>query len=255
MALLRLAEELDDKLLILEIERRGITDEPEPAQSSTAVTRARALFFFALVAAVVLITVNSQLGEAGAMEPTERETTLLQQTGLPLLREHSGIWLVRIGQSKRVPLQKLADDVSLRYRLPVGVLPEIALVPRNALDRSEQQLIGEELLAELAHWYHADGTATIIGVTDYDMRSRELDLSYTFSLRSIERYGVVSTSRLNGDVIDRIRGNTRYKRTRKLVARNIGFLFLRRPQADDPHSLLRSPMSGTGDIDALVEKL
>lgn len=256
MALLRLAEELDDKLLILEIERRGITDEPEPAQSSTAaVTRARALFFFALVAAVVLITVNSQLGEAGAMEPTERETTLLQQTGLPLLREHSGIWLVRIGQSKRVPLQKLAEDVSLRYQLPVGVLPEIALVPRNALDRSEQQLIGEELLAELARWYQADGTATIIGITDYDMRSRELDLSYTFSLRSIERYGVVSTSRLNGDVIDRIRGNTRYKRTRKLVARNIGFLFLRRPQADDPHSLLRSPMSGTGDIDALVEKL
>ena len=255
MPLLRLAEELDDKLLILEIERRGITAEPEPAQNSAAVTRARALFFFALVAAVVLITVNSQLGEAGSIEPTEKQTTLLQQTGLPLLREHSGIWLVRIGQSKRVPLQKLADDVSLRYRLPVGVLPEIDLVPRNALDGPEQQLIGEELLAELARRYHADGTATIIGVTDYDMRSRELDLSYTFSLRSIERYGVVSTSRLNGDVIDRIRGNTRYKRTRKLVARNIGFLFLRRPQADDPHSLLRSPMSGSGDIDALVEKL
>jgi hypothetical protein len=129
------------------------------------------------------------------------------------------------------------------------------MVPTNALDSSEQQLIGEELLAELARWYQADGTATIIGVIDYDMRSRELDLSYTFSLRSIERYGVVSTSRLNGDVIDRIRGNTRYKRTRKLVARNIGFLFLRRPQADDPHSLLQSPMSGTGDIDDLVERL
>jgi len=42
---------------------------------------------------------------------------------------------------------------------------------------------------------------------------------------------------------------------RKLVARNIGFLYYRRHEGDDPHSLLRPPMHGNGDIDELKETL
>ena len=38
-------------------------------------------------------------------------------------------------------------------------------------------------------------------------------------------------------------------------ARNIGFLYSRRRMVDDPHSLLRPPMHGAGDIDKLEEKL
>lgn len=52
--LLRIAEELDDKLLVLEIERRGISSEPEPAPISKAGTLVRAAFFLVLVSAVVL---------------------------------------------------------------------------------------------------------------------------------------------------------------------------------------------------------
>jgi hypothetical protein len=168
---------------------------------------------------------------------------------------NSGIWLVRIGRSERVPLQKLADDLFFRYRLGIGVQAEIATIPNSALDQQEHQLIGEELLGLLARSYEASGNATIIGVTDYKMRSRSLDFSSTFSLRRTVHYGVVSTADLGGNVPDRIRGNTRYKRTRKLVARNIGFLFFGRAEVDDPRNLLRSQMSGVDDIDALDEKL
>jgi len=256
-SLLRIAEQLDDQLLILEIERRGLSEEPAPAPISTAGTLVRGAFFLVLVVAVGLSMFGATLSEAGPIGPTEEDPALVQHEGLPLLRQSSGIWLVRIGRSERVPLQKLADDLFFRYRLPIGVMPEIVAIPNYALDQRKHQLIGEELHRLLGQWYPARGNATIIGVTDYDMRSRSLDLSYTFSLRSSgsRHYGVVSTSRLGGNVTDRIRGNTRYKRTRKLVARNIGFLYLGRPAVDDPHSLLRSQMSGPDDIDALEEKL
>lgn len=255
MTLVRIAEQCDDKLLILEIQRRGVPEEPEPAPISTVGKLVRASFLLALVTAVVLTMFGTSLSEAGPIEPKAEDPALVQEEGLPLLRQSSGIWLVRIGRSERIPLQKLADDLFFRYRLPIGVLAEIETIPSYALDDREHRLIGEELLRLLGQWYEARGNATIIGVTDYDMRSRSLDLSHTSSLRSTAHYGVVSTSHLGGNVTDRIRGNTRYKRTRKLVARNIGFLFFGRPEVDDPHSLLRPQMSGTSDIDALEEKL
>jgi hypothetical protein len=251
-SLARIAEQLDDQLLILEIQRRGLSLESEPAPLSTGGTLVRAAFFVILLTAVVLTMFGATLSEAGPIVPKRNDAPLVQPE---LLRESSGIWLVRIGRSERVPLQKLADDLFFRYRLPVAVLAEIDPIPNSALDDAEHQLIGEELLGLLGQWYGARGNATIIGVTDYDMRSRSLDLSYTFSLRSSAHYGVISTSRLGGNVTDRIRGNTRYKRTRKLVARNIGFLYFGRPEVDDPHSLLRSQMSGNDDIDALEEEL
>lgn len=255
LSLLRLAQELDDKLLILEIERRDVTEEPGRPPLSRAGTLFRTSFLLLLVTAVVLTMFGASLGEPGPIEPKQEDPALVQREALPLLRLSSGIWLVRIGRSERVPLQRLADDLFFRYRLPIGVQAEIATIPTSALDQRKHQLIGEELLRLLGQWYQASGNATIIGVTDYDMGSRSLALSHTFSLRATSHYGVISTSHLPGDVSDRIRGNTRYKRTRKLVARNIGFLFFGRPEVDDPHNLLRSQMSGTDDIDALDEKL
>ena len=41
----------------------------------------------------------------------------------------------------------------------------------------------------------------------------------------------------------------------EFVARNIGFLYYRHHEGDDPHSLLRPPMHGNGDIDELKETL
>ena len=52
--LARIAEQLDDELLRLEIERRGLAEEPEPAPSSRSGTFVRAAVLAALVAAVLL---------------------------------------------------------------------------------------------------------------------------------------------------------------------------------------------------------
>lgn len=87
------------------------------------------------------------------------------------------------------------------------------------------------------------------------MLSRDLDLHHVFSLR-IPRgsHAVVATSTLGATYFERRDGHTRHARTRKLIARNIEFLYFGRAEDGDATSLVRSQMSGTADIDALVER-
>ncbi len=54
LSLLRLAQRVDDKLLILEIERRGFTREPQPAPISPIGKLVRTTFLLVLATAVVL---------------------------------------------------------------------------------------------------------------------------------------------------------------------------------------------------------
>jgi hypothetical protein len=72
------------------------------------------------------------------------------------------------------------------------------------------------------------------------------DHTHVFSWRSPPRYGVVSISSLGASLFDRRRGHSRHGRTRKLLARNIGFLCYHRREVDDPHSLLRGGMFSPG---------
>ncbi len=52
--LARIAEQLDDELLLLEIQRRGLAEEPDPAPTSRSGTLFRGAVFALLLAAVVL---------------------------------------------------------------------------------------------------------------------------------------------------------------------------------------------------------
>ena len=87
------------------------------------------------------------------------------------------------------------------------------------------------------------------------MYATRQDRTHVFSWASPPHYGVVSTSSLAANVLDRLRGHSRHQRTRKLVARNIGFLYYGLSTVDDSHSLLRPAMHGNGDIDKLRETL
>jgi hypothetical protein len=253
--LLEVASELGDQLLIREIDRRGgPVEKPKQKPDGPSELAWRSLIFpIAVATLIVVFAVNSVTTEPGPPKPGGADIAPAPPEGLPLLRQSAGVWIVRIGRSERVPLQKLADDISLRYGIPVGVLPEIALLPPSVVRGDE--LDGDALLHMLPHWYVARGGAAIIGVTDFPMFSDVLDLRRPFMLRDGSRYGVVSTADLGASILARVRGHTRYERTRKLVARGIGFLYLKRPESSDEHSLLRSQMSGTGDIDALDERL
>ena len=252
--LLKVAEELDDELLVREIEGRGVVADELPKAARSFQLKGL-IFPIAIMVLLLFLALNTLTSEPGSPDLKKKDTSLLVEPRLPILAENSGVWLVRLGHSELVPIRKLAQDVNLRYRIPVGVLPEIAVLPTYVAANSHNELDADALLSMLSRWYVARNDATVIGITDYPMSSDALRLRRPFMLRDRVHYGVVSTADLGAFLPDRLRGHTRYERTRKLVARGIGFLHLHRPESSDPHSLLRSQMSGTGDIDALDERL
>ncbi len=258
--LARIARELGDSQLLLEIERRGFAipadhaPEPAPVERKPVLRILRLLPPIAVVLIVLTAVVTSIPTESGERQPTAADAASKVRFNRPILTKMSGVWLVPIGDPRSVNLTRLAAELSMRYRIPVALLPGIEL-PSWTLDANEKNLVAQQLILLLTQAYQAKGGAAIIGITDYEMSATKDDLTHVFSWRAPPHYGVVSTSSLAANIVDRLRRHSRYERTRKLVARNIGFLYYRRRMVDDPHSLLRPPMHGAGDIDKLKEKL
>jgi hypothetical protein len=257
--LARIARELDDPRLLREIERHGFSTrpaeqpEPEPVKRKPILRLVRALPALAVALFIAGAVVTSIPTESGERYPTAKDAASETRFARPILAERSGVWLVPLGEPGSVDVDRLAQELAAHYRLPVAVLPDIAL-PRWTLDANERSLVAEQLILLLRQAYRAQDGAAIIGITDFEMYATE-DRTHVFSWRAPPHYGVVSTSSLAANVLDRLRGHSRHERTRKLVARDIGFLYYRRHEVDDPHSLLRPPMHGNGDIDELKESL
>jgi hypothetical protein len=258
--LARIARELHDPQLLREIERRGFSTrpaeqpDPEPLKRKPIlrlVPMLPALVIALLVAAAVVTSIPTESGER---HPTERDAASAERYVRPILAEKFGVWLVPLGEPGSIDVAQLAPELAAHYHLPVAVLPDIAL-PRWTLDANERSLVGEQLILLMRQAYRARGSAAIIGITDYEMYATRDDHTHVFSWRGPPHYGVISTSSLAANVFDRLRGHSRHERTRKLIARNIGFLYFRRPLVEDPHSLLRPPMHGNSDIDKLKEAL
>jgi hypothetical protein len=258
--LARIARELDDPQLLREIERRGFSTrpaeqpEPEPLKRKPILRLVRALPVLAIGLLIAAAAVTSIPTESGERYPTAKDAASEARYVRPILAERSGVWLVPLGEPRSVDVDRLAQELAAHYGLPVAVLPDIGL-PRWTLDANERSLVAEQLILLMRQAYRARGGAAIIGITDYEMFAMWEGRTHVFSWRAPPHYGVVSTSSLAANVLDRLRGHSRHERTRKLVARNIGFLYYRRHEVNDPHSLLRPPMHGNGDIDKLKETL
>jgi hypothetical protein len=258
--LARIARVLDDPGLLREIERRGFSTiaverpEPEPPKRKPILRLVPVMPALAIALLIAAAVVTSIPTESGERYPTPKDAAAESRYVRPILAEKSGVWLVPLGEPGSVDVDQLAQELAARYRLPVAVLPDIAL-PRWTLDANERSLVAEQLILLIRQAYRAQGGAAIIGITDYEMYAMREDRTHVFSWRAPPHYGVVSTSSLAANVLDRLRGHSRHERTRKLVARDIGFLYYRRHEVDDPHSLLRPPMHGNGDIDKLKETL
>jgi hypothetical protein len=255
----RLAEELEDASLLRELDQRGVPAVPvtSPAPPPSAKRTRGALigtFVFAGVVLAILAVAVSQIPTEGGPVHASPKDTVEFTTVRRILTVGPGVYLVPLGDVHRVDVRALAEEVGGRYHVPTRTLPPVAL-PVWTLDTGERALNGDQLIRLLQLTYPTRGRTAVIGLTDYDMFSPSLRMHGLFSLRNPLPYGVVSSSPLGASLFDRLRGHGRYERVRKLVARNIGFLYLRRSQSPDPHSLLRNSMTSVHDIDALDEDL
>ena len=223
--------------------------EPEPR---------RRVPWGALVVGLVILAywiIASRADEPGAVTPTARDTVAQSGIGSHQMTLGPGIYLLALGRLETIDLPKLSGELSLRYHLPIEILPPLP-VTTSTLDSADHALDADRLLDLIAQSFHVKARTTIIGLTDYELYSASIGGRYPFSLRAPPHYAVVSTADLGvDDFVQRLQGYSRHERTRKLVARDIGFLYLGLPEVQDPRSLLRPEMSDITEIDDLRESL
>src|SRR6266508_1092335 len=190
--LARIARELDDPRLLREIERRGFSTrpaeqpEPEPVKRTPILRLVRALPALAVALFIAGAVVTSIPTESGERYPTAKDAASETRFARRILAERSGVWLVPLGEPGSVAVDRLAQELAAHYRLPVAVLPDIAL-PRWTLDANERSLVAEQLILLLRQAYRAQDGAAIIGITDFEMYATE-DRTHVFSWRAPPHY-------------------------------------------------------------------
>lgn len=201
---------------------------------------------------VVLWIAGTQVfAEPGPVRPGSADTVAAAPPVRPV---RSGVVLVPLGRSSRVDAGTLARELEARYGVPVVGRARIDL-PSGALDDSRHQVVADELVGTLRRAYPASEDAVVIAITDYDIESTSLGIQHLFAFRGRSHYAVVSTAQMGANGFDRIRGHSRHERVRKLVGREIGFLYFKRAETTDPHSLVGPILWRLHDVDALREKL
>ena len=213
----------------------------------------RALRFAVPFGAVLFVALwiggTRVFAEPGPLRAGFAETV---RTGSSIRRVRSGVLLVPLGHSSRVDARKLARELEARYRIPVAATRRYEL-PSRTLDARRHQLVADELVGVLQRAYPASGSAVVIGITDYDIESTSLGIQHLFAFRDSQHYAVVSSAQLGANGFDRVRGHSRHERVRKLIARELGFLYLGRGESANPRSLVRPMLWRLHDIDRMRE--
>lgn len=179
--------------------------------------------------------------------------TLLQ----PSSRPPSGrIYLVLLGGTGIPSMTELQSYYRKKFGLTVEILPLLQL-DNAAMDQNRRQLVAEELIALMRRSFTkqaAEPGAIIIGITPYDMYIREKTWQFAFSLRQAGRFAVVSSARMN-PVSFKLPVNDALMsaRVRKMVTKNIGIMYYKLPQNDNPKSVLYRSILGLEELDRAGE--
>ena len=141
-----------------------------------------------------------------------------------------------------------------KYGLSVETLPNLPL-NSSVVDTDRQQLIAEAVIPLMKSAY-PDLTSTpeviIIGLTTEDMYIAQYSWQFTFSWRQEGKYAVVSNARmsLGAPLISEEQVKARL---REMVTKNIGILYYRLPQSNDPRSVLYKDIGGISELDCWTD--
>ena len=95
----------------------------------------------------------------------------------------------------------------------------------------------------------------VIGLTESDMYIREKTWQYAFSYSVDSHFAVVSNARMNPAKLGQPANvellNSRF---RKMVMKNIGFLYYQMPTNTNPKSLLYNSIDGVEKLDGMTEE-
>lgn len=171
------------------------------------------------------------------------------------LKGSGTIYLVPLGDFPPDVVESLTDHYRDKYGLDIKTAPAVALAA-EAINPQRRQLIAEaavELMKQAHPELANDPKAILIGLTNVDMYIARYDWRFTFSWRGEGRYAVVSNARMGlGSTV--LPAEKVESRLRKMVTKNIGVLYYRLPQSDDPRSVLYKNVGGISELDYMGEE-
>lgn len=168
------------------------------------------------------------------------------------LRGSGKIYFVPLGDFSPAKVEVLVAYYRDKYGISAETLPAVPIDP-SAVNSERQQLIAEsaiELIKAANPDLVKDPEALLIGLTSEDMYISQYNWQFTFSWRQEGRYAVVSDARMSIGS----RGVPPTSRLRKMVTKNIGVLYYRLPQSDDPRSVLYKNVGGVEELDYMGEE-
>lgn len=166
------------------------------------------------------------------------------------------VYFVPLGDIPSLSLKRLVTFYNRKFGLAIKTLPGLPL-EKSSVDLQRRQLIAEELIEFMKRGYPRlanDPRVILIGISEFDMYIRKYNWQFSFSYRAQNRFAVVSSARLNpvsfGQPADQALLDTRL---RKVITKNIGILYFRLPQSNDPRSVLYKSILGIDDLDRVGE--
>jgi predicted Zn-dependent protease len=172
------------------------------------------------------------------------------------LRREGIVYLVPFDGFSLAAAESLATHYRTEYQIPVEVRDPMP-VPASAYDVKREQLNSSVLLASLASNYPPGFSRTVvIGLTERDMYSPELPWRYTFSMREGDRFGIVSTARMDYGCLGLVQAGSeqQHARLRKMVGKDLGVLYFRLDQSNNPGSMMYSDIGGAQELDRMTEE-
>ena len=171
------------------------------------------------------------------------------------LKGSGTVYFVPLGDFPPDVVESLIPHYRDKYGLDIKTAPAVPLAA-EAINPRRRQLIAEAAvdLMKQAHPELAnDPKAILIGLTNVDMYIARYDWQFTFSWRGEGKYAVVSNARMSlGSTV--LPAEKVESRLRKMVTKNIGILYYRLPQSDDPRSVLYKNVGGISELDYMGEE-
>jgi predicted Zn-dependent protease len=198
---------------------------------------------FAAVPLVIFVVLSLNCAPRAQFVP--RDTKNLKGTGK--------VYFAPLGDFPASETEKLVSYYQTKYDLAIETLPHIPLDPK--LTNSERsQLIAERVIEWIKSKHAAlvnNPQAILIGLTTEDMYITRYDWQFSFGWRQEGRYAVISKARMS---LGEPSAEQAHSRLRKMVTKNIGIMYFKLQQSDDPRSVLYKDIGGIAELDAMGEE-
>jgi predicted Zn-dependent protease len=169
----------------------------------------------------------------------------------------TGVVVVPVGDVPIEVVQRVSQSYGTRWSIPIDVRVPVPL-DRTLVDPQRRQVVAERALLWLERGYAQNAPGRIIvGVLADDLYSAERSWRFAFSIRK-RRPGapglaVMSTARMKEEFYGHNPNEALLAdRFGKMLAKNLGVLFLGVPLNDDPNSVMYRSVLSVDDLDRVT---